>query len=983
MISSDNFIPLGKIEGGYIVKVFGKKTMAMVMAVAMMLSLCCVNVNAASVSTAKPTAIEIKADKTTIGVGEVLELSIESDGSPLVTWGASPKSVAVVNASGKVTGKKAGEVTITAKSKKDSKVDDTIEIEVKAITEIEFDGDVYVGYGTSKSTVEDILNSMEVTKIYDGGSYVGKFSGEWDCDDYDKNEPGKYTFVLDDEDVEGEVDVVVGDFTLMDEADATLDPIYVAKGTKVSAVKLPSTVSLLLNNKAEEQSLTVGTKNSNHFKKWVCDDVEGLTKFEEVATYTYTAEANDKENYDLPDLTLQVIVYDNEVSAITLDADNSYVYLDDVADAITDKLNDLFGSDAELHHISFTKITGYNEEKETTKTSWISGTLYTDGDCTTKVETADDPYTAEALGEMCFVANGKGHDTIYEYTAYADEEGKQAVKGRIVIESEQFMILEMEVSNSETLDFVSSQFSSAFKSLDSDNTLVYVEFDNELSSSEGELYYKYSVKKERAEVDDEEYYVKANAKDDELDLDDVTFVPDEDAEGIVTIEFTAYGYYDGDKDDEVEAAGVIQINILDEANIVITAGIEEKVPVDLELFEEYLDDEADTDDIAYIVFDGAPYTTSSGYLVSGTKSFKTSGDKEFHMDPDKDEYDLEDLYFVGGEDKGVKRAEFEIYYYDEDDDVEDDPVTGTVDFVTDVSVNIYTKEPIKASTVLKFSSSISAFEKAGGQENEYFKFTSLPKDGKLYYNFGLSSQEDVKTDVAYYLGTVSGTKKALKNITFVPSYSSAKKQQVITFDYKAYDKDDNYIAGSCFFEVTYANKSEFFTDITSALYADSVDFLKNQGITTGVPGGKYDANGSLTRAQVVTFLYRAAGSPAVSGTTTFKDIVKGEYYYNAVLWASQTGVTKGRDAYTFDPNATVTNAEVIQFMYNFDVLYLKHSYTAGSTSIVSDYAKVDGWAQTAVKWATGKGVLTAGYLYPTNVGTRGNIALYLHRMLTL
>ena len=55
----------------------------------------------------------------------------------------------------------------------------------------------------------------------------------------------------------------------------------------------------------------------------------------------------------------------------------------------------------------------------------------------------------------------------------------------------------------------------------------------------------------------------------------------------------------------------------------------------------------------------------------------------------------------------------------------------------------------------------------------------------------------------------------------------------------------------------------------------------------------------------------------------------------------------------------------------------------GSTSYVYDYNQVGDWAQTAVKWAVGKGVLTAGNLYPATVGTRGNIALYLHRMLTL
>ena len=979
-------------------KVFGKKTVALVMAVAMMLSLCCVNVNAATVTS---IALSAKEGKTTIGVGETVQLEVTytpSGSKTSVSWKVDSEDKAIASVkSGKVTGKAPGTATITADPTKSGVENATIDITVEAITSVEM-ADVIVGCGISASAIEKILNTQELTLKYDGGSYTGECDPKWDweCESYDADEAEvgeKYTFVLDEnafEDEEGdaievEVDVYMGKIDLVDEADATLDTIYVAKGTKVKDLKLPSSVSLLLNNKSTAQDLTVGTKNSNHFAKWACTETEDMTKFETEATYEYTTTLREKDDWNAITLTQPVKVYDNEAAEVKLDAEDSYIYLDDAAEDIEDALQAIFGSDAELKSIKITKITGYNEEKESTKTTYVSGTLYTDGDCETKVAAGDDAYTAKAFGDMCFVANGKGHDTILEYTAYADEDGKQALKGRVVIESETFMILEMEVNNSDKLDFNSSAFSSAFKALDSDNTLVYVEFENELSSSEGELYYKYGSSKYEETVYNEEYYVKADTNENKWDLDDVTFVPDEDAEGLIKIAFTACGYYDGEKDNEVEEAGVVFINVLDEADLVITAGIEEKVPVDIELFEEYLDDEVDTDDIAYIVFEGAPYTTTSGYLVSGSKSFKSSGDKTFHMDPDDDEYDLEDLYFVGGEDKTSKRAEFEIYYFDDDDDVEDDPVTGTVEFVTDISTNVYTKDPLKASEVLKFSSSISAFEKVGGQENEYFKFTSLPEDAKLYYNYGMSSQEDVTTGTAYYLGSASG-KKLLKNITFVPSYSSSKIQQVITFEYKAYDEDDNYVSGACFFEVKYASKSEYFSDITTKTYADSVDFLKNQGITTGVPGGKYDANGSLTRAQVVTFLYRAAGEPTTynNSTTTFKDIVKGEYYYNAVLWASKTGVTDGRSATVFDPNATVTNAEVIQFMYNFDVKYLKHtSYVAGSSSAVTDYSKVGSWAQTAVKWAVGKEVLTSGYLYPANVGTRGNIALYLHRMLTL
>ena len=999
MIASDNFIPLGKIEGGYIVKVFGKKTMALVMAVAMMLSLCCVNVNAATVTSIALTA---KDGKTTIGVGETVQLEVAytPEGSKTsITWGVDSEDKAIASVkSGKVTGKAPGTATINADPAKSGVENATIEITVEAITAVEV-ADVFVGCGISASTIKKILNTQELTVKYDGGSYTGACDPKWDweCESYDAEDAvvgEKYTFVLDetafkDEDgdaIEVEVDVYMSKIDLVDEADATLDTIYVAKGTSVSKLSLPSTVSLLLNNKSTEQDLTVGTKNSNHFEKWACADTEGMSKFETEATYEYTTTLRAKDDWETITLIQPVKIYNNEVTDIDFDAEDSYIFMDDAAEDIEDALQAIFGSDAELKGIKISKITGEKEDVEKPNTKYVSGTLYTDGDCETKVSAGDDTYTAEAFGDMCFVANGKGHDTILEYSAFADEAGKKAVKGRIVIESDTFMILELEVNNSDNLDFSSSAFSSAFKALDSDNTLVYVEFENELSSSEGELYYKYGSSKYEETVYNEEYYVKADADEDEWDLDDVTFVPDEDAKGMVKIAFTAYGYYDGDKDDEIEAAGVIFINILDEADIVITAGIEEKVPVDLELFEEYLDDEVDTTKIAYIVFDGAPYTTSSGYLVSGTKSFKSSGDKTFHMDPDKDEYDLEDLYFVGGDSKTSKRADFEIYYYD-GKTVEDDPVTGSVEFVTDISTNVYTKDPLDAAQVLKFSSSISAFEKVGGQENEYFEFTSLPKDAKLYYNYGMSTQADVKTGEAYYLGSVSGSKKALKNITFVPSYSSSKIQQVITFEYKAYDEDDNAVSGACFFEVKYASKSAYFTDITTKTYADSVDFLKNQGITTGTTATTFGPNNNVTRGQFVTFLWRAAGSPTVTGVTNkFTDVKStGDYAYayQAILWAVKNNITTGRSATIFDPAANVTHQELLTFLYRYDVNYLKHSGAASTSVSYADFNSVADYAKTAVKWADNKGILDGNTIQPTNAGIRATVALWMHRMLTL
>ena len=190
--------------------------------------------------------------------------------------------------------------------------------------------------------------------------------------------------------------------------------------------------------------------------------------------------------------------------------------------------------------------------------------------------------------------------------------------------------------------------------------------------------------------------------------------------------------------------------------------------------------------------------------------------------------------------------------------------------------------------------------------------------------------------------------------------------------------------GSINIAIQHAQYSAQFTDVKDAKYADSVDYLFNQKITTGMTANTFGLTEKVTRGQFVTFLYRAAGSPAVTGVTNkFTDVKAADYYYNAVLWAVKNGITSGRSATTFDPTAPVTHQELLTFLYRYDVNYLGHYASLGSASYVYDYASVDSWAQNAVKWAVGKNVVDYGNLLPKDAGTRATVALWLHRMLTL
>lgn len=168
-----------------------------------------------------------------------------------------------------------------------------------------------------------------------------------------------------------------------------------------------------------------------------------------------------------------------------------------------------------------------------------------------------------------------------------------------------------------------------------------------------------------------------------------------------------------------------------------------------------------------------------------------------------------------------------------------------------------------------------------------------------------------------------------------------------------------------------------FTDVPSdAYYSDAVAWAVSKGITTGTGGGQFSPNASCTRAEMVTFLWRAAGSPAPSGGGRFTDVPSDAYYHDAVLWAAQQGITTGTGAGIFDPAAIVTRAQTVTFLYRF----------AGSPDISGGSAFGDVASGTyytdAVSWAVANGITNGNG--PNSFGpaadcSRGQIVTFLFR----
>ena len=168
-----------------------------------------------------------------------------------------------------------------------------------------------------------------------------------------------------------------------------------------------------------------------------------------------------------------------------------------------------------------------------------------------------------------------------------------------------------------------------------------------------------------------------------------------------------------------------------------------------------------------------------------------------------------------------------------------------------------------------------------------------------------------------------------------------------------------------------------FVDVSGgAYYEDAVLWAVREGITSGTTATTFSPGASCTRAQMVTFLWRAAGSPKASGSNPFRDVSADTYYYDAVLWAVENGITSGISADAFAPDAMVTRAQTVTFLYR-----AAGSPAAASGSSFSD-VRGDAYYADAVSWAVEKGITSgtaAAAFSPDADCTRAQIVTFLYR----
>lgn len=198
--------------------------------------------------------------------------------------------------------------------------------------------------------------------------------------------------------------------------------------------------------------------------------------------------------------------------------------------------------------------------------------------------------------------------------------------------------------------------------------------------------------------------------------------------------------------------------------------------------------------------------------------------------------------------------------------------------------------------------------------------------------------------------------------------------------------------GTLTFKVVQQTASSKFTDVSGSFKwaANSVDFMYGNGLVNGISTKNPNVFGpgqNMTRAMLVTILYRAAGEPSVAGITNkFTDNKQNQYYYEPVLWASSKGIVNGATATTFDPDGKITREQIAAILYRY-----AGSPAASSSALngFADRSAVSSYAVTAMQWAVGNGIITGvstngrTTLSAKNNATRAQVSVMLHRFLTM
>ena len=235
----------------------------------------------------------------------------------------------------------------------------------------------------------------------------------------------------------------------------------------------------------------------------------------------------------------------------------------------------------------------------------------------------------------------------------------------------------------------------------------------------------------------------------------------------------------------------------------------------------------------------------------------------------------------------------------------------------------------------------------------------------------------VDLEAGTYTVEVSADNCAVFNSNITITADTATHTQTIAMTYLP--SDYTMFIGAIAAFVTKVETSPFSDVSTSAYYYEAVKWAQKKGITGGIGNGLFGPNQPCTRAQIVTFLWRAAGSPVVNYAMNMSDVPEGSYYAEAVRWALSEGIATGTTGNTFSPDSECTRAQAVAFLFRYAA-----SEAVTLQELVSGFSDADsvpGYALPAMNWALAEEIVqgNGSKLMPNDSCTRAQIVTFLFR----
>jgi hypothetical protein len=261
-----------------------------------------------------------------------------------------------------------------------------------------------------------------------------------------------------------------------------------------------------------------------------------------------------------------------------------------------------------------------------------------------------------------------------------------------------------------------------------------------------------------------------------------------------------------------------------------------------------------------------------------------------------------------------------------------------------------------------------------------------PSSGTLYYDYAHGTGTYVSPTMKFYTKTARTGEYPITKLTYIPAAGFSGN---VTISYTATTNTGAVKTGTITMAVKSKTASTLFNDVTEgntgSWSANAVDYCATWDLVSGIGTYSFSPAATMNRAMLVSILYSAAGKPAVSGGTKFKDVKSSDYFYNAVIWASANGIVSGMSATSFAPASPVTREQIAVFLYKYAVY--SGSGVAATTNLsgYTDSGKISSYAVTAMKWAVASGIISgtsATTLGPRNTTTRAQVVVMLHSYLT-